>query len=208
MTEIAAEYDHLQCLIYAHENGCPWDDMTLYKAIQNDNFKCLEYAYENGCPSDIEMIDKACKSNNIKILKYVHEKMKLPFNDLSCTLCVLKGGNLECLKYAHENGSLLTENTFELALENNLFECIQYLVENNCFINKFPTLSAVKYCGLNTVKYLVEKNMLLLVDITAIYAILNKKLSVIKYLISKGCPFTGLDIMDALIENDKLVFLR
>ena len=46
--------------------------------------------------------------------------MKLPFNDLSCTLCVLKDGKLDCLKYAHKNGSKLTTNTFQIALENNL----------------------------------------------------------------------------------------
>ena len=102
--EYPSENNRLNCLIYAHENKCPWDEQTMHKAIQNKNFKCLTYAYENGCPNEIEMIDEACKCNNIEILKYVHKIMKLPFNDLSCTLCVLKNGILECLKYAHKNG--------------------------------------------------------------------------------------------------------
>ena len=204
----AAEYDHLQCIIYAHENSCPWDEMTLYKAIQNDNVKCLEYAYENGCPSDIKMINEACKSNNIEILKYVHKIMKLPFNKLSCTICVLKGGKLECLIYAHENGSELTENTFSLAIENNLFECIKYLVEKNCFINRLSSFSAVKYSDLECVKYLVKNDIVMLQEITSTYAILNKKICVIKYLIDKGCPWVGMDIMDKIIDNDKLVFLK
>ena len=48
----------------------------------------------------------------------------------------------------------------------------------------------------------------MLQEITSTHAILNKKLSVIKYLIEKGCPFLGMDIMDTIIEHDKLVFLR
>ena len=44
--------------------------------------------------------------------------MKIPFNDLSCTLCVLQNGNLEWLKYAHENESKLTTNTVQIASEN------------------------------------------------------------------------------------------
>ena len=42
----AAKSGHLECLKYAHENGCPWDEDTCSEAT----FKCLKYAHENGCP--------------------------------------------------------------------------------------------------------------------------------------------------------------
>ena len=40
----------MKCLIYAHENGCPWDHEICQNAGVNGHFNCLKYAYENGCP--------------------------------------------------------------------------------------------------------------------------------------------------------------
>ena len=154
------------------------------------------------------MINEACKSNNIEILKFTNEKMKIPFNDLSSTICCLKDGNKECLEYAHENGSQITQNTFSFAIENNLYECIKYLVENMCDVNFFTGMSAVKYCDLDSVKYLFKNDIIILDEYTCCFAIQNKKISVIKYLIEKGCPWVGIDIMKEIIKYDKLVFLK
>ena len=43
---------HLDCLKYAHENGCPWNENTCAKAATNGHLDCLKYAHENGCPWD------------------------------------------------------------------------------------------------------------------------------------------------------------
>ena len=50
----AAQNGHLECLKYAHENGCPWNEMTCSKAAENGHLECLKYAHENGCPWDEE----------------------------------------------------------------------------------------------------------------------------------------------------------
>ena len=205
--ETASEYDHLQCLIYAHDNGCPWDEFTLYKAIENNNFKCLEFAYEFGCPSDIEMIDTACRSNNIQILKYVHENMKLPFNILSCTFCVFKGGKKECLKYVYENGGKLTTNTMQIALENNNGECIKYLIEINCPMDQYVNIMAVKFCDLDIVKYLYENNIIKLNENYLLKHVLLNKINVLKYVLEKGCPYSS-DIINDIIELDKVGYLK
>ena len=42
----------VECLKYAHENGCPWNEETCYYAAQNGHLECLKYAHENGCPWD------------------------------------------------------------------------------------------------------------------------------------------------------------
>lgn len=44
--------NNIKCLKYAHENGCPWDEFTCYKAVQGGALECLKYAHENGCPWD------------------------------------------------------------------------------------------------------------------------------------------------------------
>ena len=49
-TIIAARNGHLECLKYAHENGCPWDKFTCADAARNGHLECLKYAHENDCP--------------------------------------------------------------------------------------------------------------------------------------------------------------
>jgi hypothetical protein len=71
----AAKNGHLECLVYAHTNGCPWDELTCAKAAENGHLECLVYAHENGCPWD----------------------------KWTCTYAA-DNGHLECLMYAEENG--------------------------------------------------------------------------------------------------------
>jgi len=51
-------FQHLECLKYAHENGCEWDAGVTLKASSNGHFECLKYAHENGC----EWHDATCYS--------------------------------------------------------------------------------------------------------------------------------------------------
>ena len=72
---MAALNGHLECLKYAHENGCSWNKHTCSKAAFHGHLECLKYAHENGCPWD-----------------------KWTSSNAACN------GLLDCLKYAHENG--------------------------------------------------------------------------------------------------------
>ena len=42
----AAKNGHLECLKYAHENGCPWDQWTCRQAAENGHLECLKYLHE------------------------------------------------------------------------------------------------------------------------------------------------------------------
>ena len=44
-TADAAKNGHLECLVYAHENGCPWNEKTCEYAAENGHLECLVYAY-------------------------------------------------------------------------------------------------------------------------------------------------------------------
>ncbi len=61
----AAEYNRLECLKYAHQNGCPWRYDVTYTAAQFGQLECLMYACENGCPIDL----KKCLENSHKNCK-------------------------------------------------------------------------------------------------------------------------------------------
>ena len=37
------------CLKYAHENECEWNEYTCENAAEYGHLECLKYAHENGC---------------------------------------------------------------------------------------------------------------------------------------------------------------
>ena len=87
----AAIYGHLDCLRYAHENGCPPHKSVCVDAAIGGHLACLRYAHENGFPWD-EMTTKAASC----------------LGDEWCWRYQLKGvswpGRRDCLFYAYENG--------------------------------------------------------------------------------------------------------
>ena len=78
----ASKNGHLDCLKYAHENGCPWHTYTTAFSACNGHLDCLKYAHENDC--------------------LLHK---------NTTLHASKNGHLDCLKYIHENVCPLNEQT-------------------------------------------------------------------------------------------------
>ncbi len=65
---------HLECLRYAHENGCPWGENTCHTAACNGHLDCLRYAHENGCSWDKYTCDDAAENGHLECLRYAHEK--------------------------------------------------------------------------------------------------------------------------------------
>ena len=45
----AAASGHLEILIWAHENGCPWNEYTCSEADDNGHLDILQWARNNGC---------------------------------------------------------------------------------------------------------------------------------------------------------------
>ena len=63
-----------ECLTYAHENGCPWDEKTCSCAALGGQLECLKYAHENRCPRDEMTCSKAAAKGHLECLKYAHEQ--------------------------------------------------------------------------------------------------------------------------------------
>jgi len=45
----------LNILIWARENGCPWDEDTFINAIRGKSVLVINWLRENGCPEPIEV---------------------------------------------------------------------------------------------------------------------------------------------------------
>ena len=99
----AARYGHLECLIYARENGCPWSPYTTSNAARYGHLECLKYAHENGCPWEQRTTSLASMN-----------------------------GQFDCLKYAHENGCSWSPYTTSNTAKNGHFDCLKYALENGC----------------------------------------------------------------------------
>ena len=124
----AAEYGQLECLKYAHANGCPWNKWTCANAAQYGHLECLEYAHENGCPWDEDTCKWAAYNGQLECLVYAHEN-GCPWDKDTCTNAA-GYGHLDCLEYAHSNGCPWDEETYTNAVINGYPECLVYLHEN------------------------------------------------------------------------------
>jgi len=100
--ELAAKNNHLNCLKYAHENGCPWDENTCKVAAKYGHLDCLKYLHENGCPWNKYACASAAEDGHLDCLKYLHEN-DCPWDKMTCQLAA-KNDHLDCLRYAQENG--------------------------------------------------------------------------------------------------------
>ena len=137
-TYVVAGNGHLDCLRYVHKNGCPWNDVTTYVAAANGHLDCLRYAHENGCPWDGATTCAAAANGHLDCLRYVHEN-GCPWNK-STTWMAAAYGHLSCLRYAHENGCPWHKMATWSAADNGHFECLRYAHENKCPSSQFPML--------------------------------------------------------------------
>jgi len=47
---VAAHVGSLRCLVYLYLQGRPWDVRTTFVAATRGHFKCLKFAHQRGCP--------------------------------------------------------------------------------------------------------------------------------------------------------------
>jgi len=67
----AARGGHLNCLQYAHVNGCVWDKSVTEAAAQHNKLSCLQYLHEQGCPWDAQALRLAGYYNAQDCMDYL-----------------------------------------------------------------------------------------------------------------------------------------
>ena len=134
----AASNGHLECLKYAHENGCPWNELSdlFYAAAANGHLECLKYLHEKGCPWDEWTCSEAARNGHLECLEILRTKTEMSRKRMgvqdTCSNAA-KNGHLECLKYLHENGCPWDKYTCQVAAAlNGQLECLKYAHENGC----------------------------------------------------------------------------
>ena len=181
----AAERGHLECLKYAHENGCPWDSRVFTVAAFEGHLDCLRYLDKNGCPWDQNTCAGAAKGGHLDCLKYLHEN-GCPWNTRAC-FAAAGVGSLDCLKYLHENGCPWNTKTCDVAAKESHFDCLKYLHENGCPWDEKTYEAAAVYGRLEVLKY-VHEHGCPFKPIMSEFVARHIELSCMQYLHANGLP--------------------
>ena len=184
-TTDAAKNGHLDCLQYAHENGCEWDEWTCTYAAKNGHLDCLVYAHDNGCRWDEWACIYAAEYGHLDCLEYAHIN-GCEWDKWTCTHAV-KNGHLECLQYAHENGCPWDEDTCAYAAFNGQLECLRYAHKNGCPWDEYTCDLAAQKGQLQCLVY-AHKNKCLWDDLTCVNAAEYGHLACLEYAHDNGCP--------------------
>ena len=148
----------IDCLKYAHENGCPWNEEICMFAALHNYLDCLRYAHENGCPWNEQVCAYAALHNSLDCLRYAHEN-GCPWDSKTCYYSVCNGnngniGSLDCLKYACDNGCPLDcLRICATAAGNGYLECLKYAHKSGCPWDIMTICFAIEYKHYECLKY-------------------------------------------------------
>ena len=137
--ERAASLGRVSMLEYLHKTGSPLSK-NVCTASARSSLECLKYAHENNCPWDEETCAVAAYYGRIIALKYAH-KNGCDLGPMSFETSIILG-KLNSMRYIYEHvpNIQLTESMMMLAIVNDRSECMKYLFENGCPIKSFEFL--------------------------------------------------------------------
>jgi hypothetical protein len=130
----------LDCLKYAHENGCELGAWICNFAATHGHLDCLKYIIENGY-NDWCWVSIVCARGDLDFLRCAHECDKNGY-DVGYIgsvetlhirgggIAAAENGHLDCLKYLHEHGMKLTKDMCWEAAKNHHQDCVKYYHEN------------------------------------------------------------------------------
>ncbi len=202
---LASRHGHLDCLKFAHQRGCPLNDISnlevgeyvvindiVNASIIDGHLDCLKYAHQE---AGVELTEKAFIVASVKghlnCIKYLLQQ-GLEWYHGTIAICA-RYGHLDCLKYACENGSPYESVTFYIEDE-----------EERVLIDWYPETAAAAYGHLDSLKYLCDSNIIKHKDTETIeYAINYKQLECVRYLIEQDFPCV---VTDDWVEEGRLYY--
>ena len=148
--KISTTNKHLDCLRYVCENGYQLNETLLIELATKNNFTALKFFNEN-FPDELNF-SKYIIANNYKwgssltaLIAYNGDLDALKiFRKYNCSWLVQKicyyaskRGHINCLRYAHENGCMLNNKCYKVALKYNHLDCAKYIKKNGGCLIKY-----------------------------------------------------------------------
>ncbi len=158
---IAAKHGHLDILVWARSQDCPWGPTTCSRAAKHGHLEVLKWARSQGCPWNMTTCFYAAESGHLEVLKWVrgyshsptlnqgeginperNEDTICPWNYWTCSAAA-RNGHLEVLQWAREHGCEWGSTTCMYAAQYNHLEVLQWAYSNGCPWN--PTNNEISF---------------------------------------------------------------
>jgi hypothetical protein len=207
----AASGGRLDVLMWARENGCPWNVSTCIEAAENGHLACLKWAHENGCPLENGRPLKnniclyAAEGGHLECLKWARWN-GCPWDERTCNRAAYRG-HLECLKWAHENGCPLSERTCAHAAEGGRLDCLKWARESGCDWDKWTCTKAAEGGSLECLEW-ARENGCDWDEWTCAHAAGNGRLECLKWARKNGCPWDKRTCAFAINTAERLGSVR
>jgi hypothetical protein len=194
----AAYYGKLEALKYLHDNNCGMDSSTVNAAVKSGSVECLKFLLDKGCSLPQTLLNTAASNGDLNMLKYLVENSVTTDDDMdsSTLIAAVKSGSVECVEFLSDKGCPLPQTLLDVAASNANLNMLKYLVEK--FVTTDDDWSRVQVKAIWKAVYQKGASRF---DMTENY------FDCAKYLLEKGCPWNGEEIVDA-IENKNVSILK
>lgn len=232
-TESAA-LGSLDCLKYAHENGCKLSTGSFWWTANRGKLDCLKYLVANNCPRDLKSEINACNgaalNKHLNVLIYLKEELHCEW-DWTTLNNGVHSGDINIIKYAFENGCPWNEEICETAVKRGNLDVLKYIRANGCPWNKeickisTKNIEFLKYAHENgcpwdkkTCEMAVKKNNLDCLKyahengcpwdhVTCEIAAEESNLECLKYLVDNNCPWSQ-SVCEKSITSNNVDFIK
>ena len=131
----AASQGNLEMVKYCVANGCPVGvgEGACADAAEYGHLECLKYLHEEvKAPWNSYTAAWAAQKGHLHILEYLVERKYNKFNQDACSFAATEG-HLDCLKFLRETAKAPWGScAVRYAHVFNRSECLQYLLDNDC----------------------------------------------------------------------------
>lgn len=192
--ENAAQMGYLECLEYAHTQGCKWNVYTTLAAAKNGHFACLKYALDEGCPIDPRACYYALLEKHFDCFRYAFDfRDKFTYRYCSkswndeMTRPAIKSENLEMLQHILDSGYSLSDCASLDAAEHKTDECLRYIHNLGCKQHGSTCNYAAWHGSLACLKF-AHTHGYRWADKTCMDAIEYDNVDCLAYAVENGCP--------------------
>ena len=128
---VETSHERYELVRFLHENGCPWNELTVKTAARRGHFKILKYTISNGCPIDADALNNAVQKGSMDMVKFLFE-INCPINE-DALKCAVQLGSIEMIEYLRkEKRCPWNEETTETAAMSGNNDVLKYLINNGC----------------------------------------------------------------------------